>query len=263
MAIDYDNFEAYALGNTTNPFGNFTRNSNPAQIVADNYVTAGSKCLRTTANGASVSWSSGGAGLALYGSATVWVAIKFDTFLLNAGFFHFYNGNPYAGGGSNSQPLFTLGMNMDSTLSAYAPNSGLVAVPIAVSPIPFSKSKWYWLQVNITLADVAGFVSTTFEVSIEGLTIMSGSVTSGVAVAALLSGTAQFDYVTFDNTTKLDEFTIDTLAAIGTYPNPGTPSARVSTSLAEVIEATTSANAVVSTGLIELIVAGGGYVYEA
>ncbi len=257
MAIYHDDFEAYALGNTTNPFGGFTRNLNPATIVADNYLPSGSKALRTNANFSEVYWSDG----TLRNSGTVYTAIKFDQNFNNQRFFQFWNGYPLAGPGSH--PVFTLATNFDGTISAFAPNATLVAVPCAVSDEALHWNTWYFLQVNFEMINLAGLVTIQFAVAIDGVTIFSGIVNTGLSVASLASGTAAFDYITLTNTLKWDEWTFDTLQTIGTYPNPGSPSGKVSTGLAEIIESTVSARAVVSTGLIELIIGGSGYVYEA
>ncbi len=263
MSIYHDDFEGYALGNTTNPFGDFTRNLNPAQIVADNYLPAGSKALRTAANSSEVYYSTGGLGAVLYGSGTVYVALKFDINWNNQTFFQFWNGNPFPGADPAAHPVFTLGTNFDGTISAFAPNSTLVSTPCGVTTQAFHQSGWYFLQVNFVMTDVAGFVTIDFEVAMDKVTVLSGTVVTGLATSSLESGTAQFNYVKLTNTLKWDEFDFDTLQAIGTFPNPGSPSARVTTGLIEVIEATTSSNACISTGLIELIISGDAYVYEA
>lgn len=263
MAIYHDDFESYALGGQTNPFGSFTNNpagsfANSVTVVADNYLPSGSQALESRANFSDCSYSDG---VALFSSATLYVAIKFNSNWNNQAFLKFYNGDPYAG--PSSQPLFTLGTNIDGTISAFAPNSTLVSVPCGVSPAGYHIGGWYFMQVNIVLTDVAGLVELTFEVAIDKVTVLSGTVSTGVPVTALLSGTAAFDHILMQNNMRWDEFTFDTLQTIGTFPNPGSPSAIASTGLAEVIESTDTANAVASTGLIEIIVSGAGYVYEA
>jgi hypothetical protein len=265
VPIYYDGFESYALGGQTNPFGSFTNNpaggfANSVLVVSDNYLPSGSQALQTRANFANCSYP---AGLLapLYSSGTVYAAIKFNNNWNNQAFLKFYNGDPY--GGPSSFPVFTLATNLDGTISAFAPNATLVSVPCGVTAAGYHVGGWYFLQVNVTLVNVGGFVELTFAVSIDKVTVMSGTVATGVAITSLLSGTAQFDHIYLDNNLTWDEFTFDALQAIGTFPNPGSPKANVSTGLVEVVESTTSANAVVSTGLIELIISGENQVYEA
>ena len=259
MPIYHDGFESYALGAQTAPFGAFTTNPflAPVQIAADNYLPAGTQALVTRANFANCSFSQS----ALYSSATLYAAIKFNDTWNNATFLKFWNGSPHAVSGSH--PLFTLGVNFDATISAYAPNATLISVPCGVTTAGIHSHSWYFLQVNLVLTNAAGFVQVDFEVAIDKVTVLSGSVSTGVPITALTSGTAQFDYIQLDNSFTWDEFTFDVLQTIGTFPNAATPKAKVSTGLAEVVESTTSANAVFSTGLIELIISGEDSVYEA
>lgn len=258
MAIYHDDFESYSPGPTTNPFGGFTRNLNAAVILdTDNYLPGGSQCVRTNVNFSDFYWTD----TALRSSATVYAAIKFDDTFNNAAFFQFFNGDPL--GGPASHAVFTLALNFDATISAFAPNATLVATPCAVSAAPIKSNAWHFLQVNFVMHDIAGFVTIDFEVAIDKVTVFSGTVVTGVAITDLVTGTAQWNFIRMGNSFKWDEWTLDTLQAIGTFPDPGSPAARVTTGVAEIIESTTSANAVVSTGLIELIIGGQGYVYEA
>lgn len=251
MAIYYDNFESYALGTTAATFGDW---NGQAEIVADNYLPAGSKALRTRRNFQNTAFADGG----LYSTGTVYVAYKPDETFSNGRIMEFWNGSPAAPSGTT--PLLTILQNLDGTLQVNATAYGAVSNS---GDFSFKLRKWSWLQVNIIVSNVAGFIGLDFEVACEGVSLCSGSVTTGLLITGLLSGTAQFDYILLDNTVIWDEFTFDTLQSINTYPNPGSPTVRASTGLIEVIETTEASAARISTGLIELIISGENSVYEA
>lgn len=272
----HDDFESYSLAQSP-PFGNFPSytGAGTAVIFADNYLPAGTKALRI--NAVQVQFTNS----ALYSTASLVMGYKLLNGVGSGTMFSFSNGDSPGVGTSKELIRFTL--EADYTVSVHTGGAFLGALPEANSgDFSFHVERWYWIQCNITTASVGGFVQVTYELAVEGKSILSGTIITTVATASTPSGTAQFDYISLLGSAMIDEFTFDTFHAVAYYPNPGVPKVRASTGLVEVLQNRTSvgmrgstglvelvklpstATVRVSTGLIELILApAGGRVYEA
>ncbi len=265
MAIYYDNFESYALGPVSNPFGNFHGGLNPASIQADNYVTSGSKCLQTQRGISAAEYSDGGS----YSSGTLYVAFKAtDTFAGgNSAIIVFFNGSALSG--PPAIEVLSLREEADGTMSVFLGGAFFGSLPASnTGDFSFKANRWYWLQINLVASSVtvAGtpFLAVAFDFCVEGKTLMStGAVTTTRLISDLPSMSAVFDHIVLGNGARWDEFTFDTLQSVNSFPNPGTPKLRASTGLIETVEGIDSAKLRFSTGLIELIISGDAYVYEA
>lgn len=257
MAIYHDDFEGYVLGAST-PFGDFTASPNQATIVADNYLPAGTQALETRNGFSEVAFTNGAA----FTSGTLYVGFSVQTAFNNGALVRFFNHTPFT---ASPHAVATLSLEQDGTFSLYQGARGLTSMPIATSgDVSLKLARWYWLQFNITLADVGGFLQITYDVCLEGKTLMSGTyLSTTLTIVGLPSGLADFDHIALSNGVHWDEFTFDTLQAANTFPNPGAPELRGSTGLIEVVEALDSAKIRFSCGLIELIISTDNHVYEA
>lgn len=250
MALYYDNFESYAAGAVI-PVGSFTDGTGTV-IGTDNYVTSGSRSLFTVEAFTSAYFNCVGA---LQSSTTLYSAIKFNG--NSAGLIcQYLNGNDRTG---PSDEIYALRMEQDNTISC------LCAGTLGANSMDFSfhQDRWYWMQSNVTTTGVTvgtqTFLQVAFALGIEGTTVASATVLTSTPVNLIVSTSAQYNWIKFSNSTTLDEFTFDLLQPMNTYPNPGTPKARATTGLGEVIELVNTAAVRATTGLIELIITRPGW----
>lgn len=244
--IYYQNFESFSLG-AAPPYGSFTGNANNATIIADNYLTSGSRACQTQANFSNITYYDG----ALYTSATMYVAWK-PREVNNGASIEYWNGT-----GINFPNLITFSQEFDNTLSIWADNHGTFVANSG--DVSYSLNQWNWFQINTTFLSIsvgtgAPVLGIAYEMGLNGTSIMVGTVTTGKFISGMISGTPQFDRIVLENSNVWDEFTLSTLTSINTYPNPGTPAVRATTALIEPLELIDTAAIRATTGLIELVI---------
>lgn len=243
MPIYYENFETFSVGATT-PIGSFTAGG--ASIVADNYLTTGSRAMRTDNNLTNAQYSPG-----LQTSATIYVAWKQNNSNANNQSILDLNNGTHV-----NANLFSLRNEGDNTLSVFISNNGTFAGN--THDFVISDKVWSWLQLNVTMFSVSvsgtNMLAIDFELGVNGTSVISNSITTNRPISLLDSGTPQWDQLLLNNSSIWDEFTLDSLQPINTYPNPGTPAARATTGLTEILELVDSASVRATTGLIEILV---------
>lgn len=247
MPIYYQNFETFNVGDPP-PYGSFTGNANPATIVADSYLVTGSRACATQNNLTEITFTDG----SLRSATTVYVAWKHSE-ANNQTFMEYDNGtNP-----SGFPTLLAIKQEPDNTISVLMDNNGtFVANSINAAT---KLDNWHWLQVNTVFAPVISgtttFLGMAVQIGMDGTSIINtGTITTSRIVSGMNSGTAQWDRLSLLNNSTWDEFTLDALQSINTYPNPGTPKARATTALIEPVELVDSGAIRATTGLIELII---------
>lgn len=156
------------------------------------------------------------------------------------------NLNPFAGA-----TLLTVNINSDGTFSAISANGG----ERAVSDFSTYQEKWWMFQISCQFSAFAGTLLCTVKIGINGVTIINSALLSNLAVAGIpatywnnliLGGSA--------GGSQMGRLTIyDEIIDIGVNPHPGTPEARVSQGVIELIR-------LPGTGPTPV---GGCHIYEA
>ena len=225
-----DDFESYSVG-AHPPFGSWTSpflNPNLCTIVAGGTETGGvgsTKCLQIL--GGSLVYDT----LPAFStSASVFFAFYADQSRFASGetleLFDFVNG---PNGSSQYASLLSVRLETDTTMSCYA---GSQFVCNSIDKFPRLQT-WNFLQINVTFstATILGvdFVHVVVHVALNGEEIMSSSGFDTTLQVSLLLGTAAKVNIfrLRSNSILIDNFKQDTLQAIVTYPNPGTPKNKV------------------------------------
>lgn len=230
-----DDFQAYAVG-TMSPIGSLTQVglgfstvvSSPAGIMGK------AKCVQLS-----------GPGL-LYNAGALYSA-SFSVFV-GWQFTNTWGGRLLTLASDNFE-LCAIEVNADATLKVTT-SGGVVAVSLGDA---FYFNRWYWFQINLTFSNSGGFVQVTAEVAVGEKSICSGSLVSVISTASLSTlGVNKFTFNSAVFGLFMAELSIDSLQAIGTDPNPGTPSAHVTQGLGEVAELPSSALLRVSQAIGEV-----------
>jgi hypothetical protein len=111
----------------------------------------------------------------------------------------------------------------------------------AVSDFSLLCNSWHWLQVNIAFGQANGFITYAIEIAVNGISVLTANVTTNVDPTPygpylycnyiVLGGAGTAGY--------LGRLTItDVIQPIGTDPHPGTPVAKVSQGVIELITST-------------------------
>lgn len=129
--------------------------------------------------------------------------------------------------------LLTIGINNDGTFLVQSADGG----DIAVSDQYVMSQKWFMLQVTAHFYAASGILKMDIQVAVNGVLAINSSLLSNRSTSSLpafywnnllLGGCA--------NGSEMGRVTIyDELIAIGTNPHPGTPEARVSQGVIELI----------------------------
>ncbi len=237
MAIIYDdNFQSYPVG-SFGPWGNlFGFTVTPPQISTDvPGIYGDTKSLSMPP-----------------GRVAIWPTLNPDNSLPFYSTFSVFYGLRIEGSGTNQQgtlidflnnktpssgdQVALLLINSDGTLSFQVNGGNMVT-----SDFSLLNEKWYWLQTNVTFSTNAGFVQVTYEVVVNGVSILSGTLVSALSISSLTNlyvnaiefgGCGHFSYY--------GRLTIyDTIQAVGANPHPGSPIALVSQGVIELIKAVT------------------------
>jgi hypothetical protein len=241
MAIYDDDFESYALGAGI-PFGSWTGSGFTNIIRAGGpqgtgqYFDFWGQALFT--NGT------------YYSSFTIWLGFRFteSTLFHSVALIDCQNGL----GGANFTPsLVTVVNEADSTISVYANNQ---LVGNSGNPIEFDA--WHFLQLNVTLSGIVVLgvsnVDVAVKLAVDGHKIIDTHLTTSISVASLQNGIASCNRFFLLGPAAFDNFTLDVLAAMPSYPHPGTPLARVTQGALELGQLPDSAQVLVTQGTIEL-----------
>ncbi len=139
-----------------------------------------------------------------------------------------YNVNPFAG-----NTLLTVEVLNDGTLSFVSPNARW-----AVSDFSLLSGTLYFLQLNVAFTTDGGFIRVTASLAVDGLVVISGSFKTAI-------GTGGFPSLYWNNIVfagagggggYIWRSTIyDTQQAIGSVPHPGSPEARISEGVIELV----------------------------
>jgi hypothetical protein len=108
--------------------------------------------------------------------------------------------------------------------------------------------KWFVLQTNVVLTDVAGTINASVTVALDGIVIITTSGSTESPTSSLVNGAAMR---LLDLLLYTDDFTLATLQSIPSYQNPGTPLIRNSQGVVEVTKLPNNAAILASQGVIE------------
>lgn len=244
MAYYDDDFQGYAIG-TNLPFGSWI--ADPGAFIGQ--IIAGGPS--GTDRSFSVFGAAGYINPTYLSTFTQFTALKVDNV---GGFgvtsFDFANGPNIF---SQTFSLLSIRIELDGTVTALCPASGEIFGN--TGDVWFSFYAWNFFQINVTLTDVlvvgVPHVNVECEVALNGVSILSFNVTTGVLSSVLNGGTAAVNRFRLTGG-DYDAYTLDTLQPIVSYPHPGSPTCRVNQSVIELEQLPDSAEAQVVQGVIEL-----------
>lgn len=127
---------------------------------------------------------------------------------------------------------------------------------------PIPQNTWVFMQLNAQFSSVTvdgiGYLACQASLTVEGVTyVNAGPVISNLAVSSLFTGTPVANIVQFSAAGNTGSFVDSVLAEDivpeNTYPNPGTPNARVSQGVIELLKQPTNSRARISQGIIEWV----------
>src|SRR5882672_6286706 len=167
MAILYDDFQSYAVGNT-GPYGILT-SFGTTHVISNTAQSDGT----TGAYGKSKYFTCLLGGINFNDGASRANGSFMFAFRRRPGS-AFFNGTLCTvknQAGVAIHRLFDLVCNADGTLSAQSNNTQL-GPPLN---FVFSTDQWNFFQINVTLANIAGNLNLVWEVAIDGLSVGSGT----------------------------------------------------------------------------------------
>lgn len=223
MAIYSDTFQSYPVG-TTPPFGSLT-GGGAGCIISNTPLPDGTigpygedRYLSMTA--AALFFTD----FTARNSGSLWAEIVWPGF----GFYGTLLGFKNSSSSSTGFPTASLRANADGTLTITDYNGNPLGTSSDFSLRP---NVWTLIQFNVQFNDVGGHLQVVWDVAVNGNSEWSGSVTTSFSYSA---GQWLGTVISGNSTIGLTNLTIDTLTAIGTVPNPGTPVIRVTSQLLEV-----------------------------
>jgi hypothetical protein len=213
MAYLDDDFQSYAIGSTL-PFGSWI--ADPSATGAS--IVAGGSGIPGTDRHLSVNLSTVAYVHASYlSSFSQYVGLKLASALsFGQPSMTFANG---PNGSGNTTTLLTLKVEADSTISAYDGSNALLKNS-GDKWVNFNV--WNFLQINVTLSDVAGQVHILFELGLNGESAMTFDLDTSIAIANLTHATSEVNRFRLTGG-RFAAYTLDTLSAIAAYPHAGTP----------------------------------------
>lgn len=109
-------------------------------------------------------------------------------------------------------------------------------VPI-VSDFAFLRGGWYTLQTNVTFFNAAGFLACDFEVAVNGISVLKGIQGSTRTIASMpVLYINNISFGAAGGRMFLGRMTIfDSIQPIGSVPHPGSPEARISQGVIELV----------------------------
>lgn len=249
MAIIYDdNFQSYAIG-TNLPFGSWIGSGNTAQIQSGGSIIPGTDRHFTlaTAN-AEVNPTVTGFQTSISEFVGLFMTHPPSGGASSLRFQNGTNTNP-----NNNTTLLTLTIEQDSTITA---RDGQGVIIKNTQDAWFVFGSWNFIQVNVTFADVlvsgVNHVGITLELGLNGVSVMSATVTTGILSSGLVGGTAAANRFQLVGDGNFAAYTLTTLQAIDTYPHPGTPSALTNHAAIELDLLPNSASIQVTHAALEL-----------
>lgn len=233
-----DDFQSYSIG-TNVPFGSWTGGGFLNQIVAGGSIIPG------TDRHVQIGVASGIETVPGYlASFSQFVALRFD------------RGDTVLRFGNSDTPInptFLLAIHVepDSTISAFIDTTLL---GFSGDDLFFFRG-WNFIQVNLVLTDVlvsgVNKVNLNCEIGMNGRSVMSFNVTTGVSSSSLFTGTAAVNRFQFVGAGHYAAYTLTSLQAIVTYPHGGTPKAIVSQASVEVEELPDTAELSITQAAVE------------
>lgn len=228
MPIYQDDFQSYSLGQTA-PWGSLTEPTGTGSIIStatpDGLVGPYGQTQYLGFGGTleyndSVPRTSG----------SIFFAAMFPSaqgFYSGANLLVFHTGNP-----STTFPSVGFRINIDGTITPTDRNGNPLGVFSGVnttSDLRLRLDTWHFFQFNVSFANVAGNCSVTYTVAVDGQTFISDTQISGTYP------TTPWVLTLIQGTLNLSDLTIDTLQAVNTLPTPGSPIARVTNQVIELL----------------------------
>jgi hypothetical protein len=242
MAIFEDDFQAYTAG-TTLPFGSWAGTG--ASIVGSGgpYPSNG-KYVNIFNGGMEYVSVSSQTSISVFFAFRVLLGTKRNLLELRNG----------PNGSSQTFTLFNFQIEADGTLTAKVPLSNQFLVNSYDHIV--RNGDWNFAQVNVTFSDVViggtTFVHIVVHVAVNGVEVLVKSADTTIGVTQLKNGTADVNrFVLTSEGADYDNFTLDTLQTIVTYPHPGSPFAIVPHAVDELSILPDSAQVRIEHGVIE------------
>ncbi len=133
--------------------------------------------------------------------------------------------------------VLAIGVYSDGTIGIETPFGGSGQIPVKISDFSLLTGQSYKFQVNISFSDVGGDVWANVEIAVNDISILSwfGSTTFATTDLPATYINA-LGFMGNSGGSQLGRLTVyDTIQPIGTVPHPGTPEARVSQAVIELI----------------------------
>ena len=157
----------------------------------------------------------------------------------------------------------------DGSVAIVSPAGSAFSVPQAISDYTLHTEVWYWMQVNMQFGSSGGNLTADITVAINGIPIVSSSWNTNTPIGVFsVHYWNNIDFKAGGQGYEFGRLTLyDTPQTIPSYTHPGSPEARVSQGVIELIKSVTpnpltltcpTSTAAFNTFYDDFFVAGGG-----